>query len=147
MNDRAHKRIFDFLTNDTDIRTRIIRRLATKKLEEIAKTTSKTSAINENELHEYIKGQYSELQKEADDILNDVIDQEIITKPFWKRVLCQFGILTVVLTFPFAGLIRSIFREFERADPSYADIANYVLGCCLIAILLIAAMISEFLKK
>lgn len=147
MSDIVHKRIFDFLANDTDIRARIIRRLARKKLEEIAKTTSRASAINENELHEYIKGQYSELQKEADDILNDVIDQEIIIKPFWRRFFCQFGILTAVLFFPFAALIRSIFLEFEKADPSYADIANDVLGCCLIAILLVAAMISEFLKK
>lgn len=147
MSDIVHKRIFDFLANDTDIKARIIRRLAKKKLEEIAKTTSRASAINENELHEYIKGQYSELQKEADDILNDVIDQKIIIQPFWRRIFCQFGILTSVLAFPFAGLIRSIFLEFQSTDPCYVVIANDIFGCCLIAILLIAAMISEFLKK
>ncbi len=147
MSDRVHKRIFDFLANDTDIRSRIIRKLAKKKLEEIAKTTSRASAINENELHEYIKGQYSELQKKADDILNDVIDQEIITKPLWQRVLCQFGVLTFVLAFPFAGLIRSIFLEFKSTDPSCTAITSDVLGCCFIAMLLIAAMISEFSKK
>lgn len=141
------KKVKAFLLRETDYREKLIRKVAENQVRKIAEIQGNSRAITETEILIYVRDHFNELDKTANQLIDDMIAEEIIPKSDLCHYLTLFSLLSVVFVVPLGSLIYTAITELLAENCNLLIVGNALLGALLLLIFLGAAMVSEILKK
>lgn len=151
--ERARQKVKSFLLSRTNLKVDIINRLAKERIHEIFHVQGKKDKnISEKDIQTFISDHFSELQRDADGVLNDLC-REILPESEWWYVIRQFGFVAVFLVPPLYPLCCSILEMWAeyRADPrnltALVEAGTGAVGCFLLLFVLVCAVRASFFKK
>lgn len=150
MSSKSTKENFQkFLLKETNYKIRVIKKQAYSNIEEINKANNKNLEITNDDVEKYIKDNFIELNKKADEVVSETCEKLVLKNEFLE-FLINFTILSVVFIPTLYPLIRVVCEQLKQDDTQFDYVATAGFSIVLISVLLgisIFTYIKIYLNK